>query len=114
MSERTYKLPDRGPKETQENWLERAAASIPAETIARALIEHFSHPTRKDPDGIERARSVVQDATCHGSGISAAIVRRFLRESSTPTVDFALTCNLCYDPACTGLTCLGLDEENNA
>lgn len=70
---RTYKLPEKLPTETNTEWCDRAAASIPAEEIVRMTIEYFhAHRRRGGP-----AWSKIGKITDHGSGVSCAIVRRF-------------------------------------
>jgi hypothetical protein len=88
----TWKLPEKSPDETGDEWCRRAAESIPAEELMRQLVAYLMRDSRKFGEGPSarwsRAWSFVSDFTGHGSGISAAIVRRFLdsppAEDTTP------------------------------
>jgi hypothetical protein len=73
---RTYKLPDKLPTETNQEWCDRAAASIPAEEIVRMTIEYF-HARRHHGGPAWSKIGMILD---HGSGVSSAIVRRFCRD----------------------------------
>lgn len=76
---RGYELPDKDPGESNDDWCNRAAESIPAEVLMRQLIAYLMR--KKKWNG---AWSFVGDFTCHGSGVAGAIVRRFLPEDNPP------------------------------
>ena len=73
---RTYRLPEMLPDEDHLAWCQRAAASIPAECIAKELLL-FIEANRKRGDK-QPLWSKVGEAMCHGSGVSSAIVERLL------------------------------------
>lgn len=72
---RRYKLPDKLETETNAEWCDRAAASIPAEEIVRQMIMFYHRRSRGVP-----VWSKVGEIVGHGSGVSSAIVRRFCPE----------------------------------
>ena len=71
---RSYKLPDKLPTESNEEWCDRAAASIPPEALLADIVQGM-HRLRKRRGP---AWSQMGQLCGHGSGISSAIVKRFM------------------------------------
>lgn len=77
---RPHALPDPLIGESNNDWCKRAAESIPAEELMRKVIMYWfdSFPF----SGNDAAMAFISQVTGHGSGVSAAIVRRFLRDGT--------------------------------
>ena len=98
-------LPARGPNETVENHVRRCAASIPVGAILRPLIEYLV-----DTRGIYETAHSVRAKSGLDPSIALAVVSRFTQPAES-AVNYHRCCNLCFDPACSGLTCSGMDER---
>lgn len=70
-----YQLPPKEPDEDNWAWCQRAAASIPAEDIVVALLKRMIAKRKRNASALW---SEVAEALCHGSGVSSAVVSRFL------------------------------------
>lgn len=74
---RNYEAPPRLEGESNQEWCDRYAASIPAdELLAEMILSMHRLRKRRGP-----AWSQVGQLCGHGSGVSSAIVRRFLGDS---------------------------------
>ena len=71
---RNYKAPGRLDGETSEQWCNRYVASIPAEEFLAEIL-HVMHLKRKRRGPVW---SQIGYYTGHGSGVSSAIVKRFM------------------------------------
>jgi|HubBroStandDraft_5_1064220.scaffolds.fasta_scaffold757036_2 hypothetical protein len=69
-----YRLPEKHPQEDNWAWCQRAAASIPAEVLAKRLLAFIDKDRRRGDK--TPLWSKVGMAMDQGSGVSAAIVER--------------------------------------
>lgn len=74
MSERMYKAPAKLPEETNEQWCDRYVAGMSPEDVLMEIIATM-HLMRKRRGP---AWSQIGYYTGHGSGVSSAIVKRFM------------------------------------
>jgi|WetSurMetagenome_2_1015567.scaffolds.fasta_scaffold38137_7 hypothetical protein len=71
---KAYTPPARLPDETNEQWCDRYVASMPAEALLSEIIATMhNNRKRRGP-----AWSQIGYYTGHGSGVSSAIVKRFM------------------------------------
>lgn len=71
---RAYDAPPRIEGETNENWCDRYAASIPAEALLTEIVMTM-HTLRKRRGP---AWAQMSKLCGHGSGVSSAIIKRFM------------------------------------
>lgn len=72
--ERAYKAPPKLASETNEEWCDRYVAMMPPEALLAEIV-HNMHRLRKRRGP---AWSQIGMLTGHGSGVSSAIVKRFM------------------------------------
>jgi len=77
--ERRYAVPEQMPGESNSDWCERAAATIPAEEVLHALVLYFDAEARRTNKSRYLIWSHIGAAMGHGSGVAAAIAERFRR-----------------------------------
>lgn len=81
-----YSLPEIRPDESNNQWLRRAAESIPAEALMRQIVDHLMRPGKRRKGEFKRwtyAWSKLGEMIGHGSGVSGAIVDRFRTKEAT-------------------------------
>lgn len=75
---REYTLPEMFPGEANDAWCRRAADCIPPEAIVLAVVAYLERTKRKRHTP---TWSVIKDMLGHGSGVSQAIVAKYLERS---------------------------------
>lgn len=73
---RSYSLPGRLPTETNWEWCQRAADSIPPEVLAEALIRYI-HDSKSRKRRRVPVWSEIGDLLGHGAGVSSAIAEKY-------------------------------------